>query len=171
MAVNVSFYVSLKINAAALRGRLLVYRLSKGRSFFESIITFSGNPYHNSKLRIHYFNYCSLQEKFQGKINKKIRFYQKKCLLILRRHKDKMFYIGFWRLFNLILRYLSLQDEICKSIAYSGGIDIILQCIDDSGVLRDVDVARACCSLLSKVQTKTLVYMHAVSSTMRNITF
>ncbi|KAL8541322.1 hypothetical protein ACS0TY_002536 [Phlomoides rotata] len=52
---------------------------------------------------------------------------------------------------SIALKAVAVNDEICKSIAYSGGIDIILQCIDDSGVLRNVDVARACCSLLSKL--------------------
>jgi len=45
-----------------------------------------------------------------------------------------------------------LQDEICKSIAESGGIDVIFKCIDDSGEHGNKIVARACCSLLSKVQ-------------------
>lgn len=57
------------------------------------------------------------------------------------------------------------------SIAYCGGIDVILQCIDDSGVLRNVDVARACCSLLFKVQTEASVNMCVVSSKIHNITF
>lgn len=44
-----------------------------------------------------------------------------------------------------------LQDEICKSIAESGGIDAVLQCIDDSAEQGNKTVARTCCSLLSKV--------------------
>ena len=45
-----------------------------------------------------------------------------------------------------------MQDEICKSIAESGGIDVIFKYIDDSGEQGNRIVARACCSLLSKVQ-------------------
>jgi hypothetical protein len=48
-----------------------------------------------------------------------------------------------------------LQDEICKSIAESGGIDAILKCIDDSGEQGNKIVAKTCCSLLSKVQGKS----------------
>ncbi|KAG2705479.1 hypothetical protein I3760_05G055400 [Carya illinoinensis] len=51
-------------------------------------------------------------------------------------------------------RYLGqckTKDEICKSIAESGGIDAVLQCIDDSGEQGNKIVARACCSLLSKL--------------------
>ncbi|KAL3614184.1 hypothetical protein CASFOL_042258 [Castilleja foliolosa] len=36
------------------------------------------------------------------------------------------------------------------SIAYSGGIDVILRCFDDSGLMSNSDVAKACCSLVSK---------------------
>lgn len=50
-----------------------------------------------------------------------------------------------WKFFPL------LQDEICKSVAESGGIDALLQCIDDSGLQGNKTVARICCSLLSKV--------------------
>lgn len=54
----------------------------------------------------------------------------------------------------LIYKFTScflFQDEICRSIAESGGIDAILRCIDDSGEQGDKTVARVCCSLLSKV--------------------
>ncbi|KAI5577119.1 hypothetical protein BDE02_09G093200 [Populus trichocarpa] len=44
-----------------------------------------------------------------------------------------------------------LQDEICKSIAESGGIDAILKFIDDSGEQGNKIVAKTCCSLLSKL--------------------
>ena len=37
------------------------------------------------------------------------------------------------------------------SISESGGIDVVLRCIDDSGEQGNKTVARACCSLLSKV--------------------
>jgi hypothetical protein len=43
------------------------------------------------------------------------------------------------------------QDEICKSIAEKGGIDVVLKCIDDSGEQGNKEVAKVCCSLLSKV--------------------
>ncbi|CAI0447043.1 unnamed protein product [Linum tenue] len=48
-------------------------------------------------------------------------------------------------------RVVASEDEICKSIAESGGIDMILKCIDDSGEQGNSDVARTCCSLLSKL--------------------
>jgi hypothetical protein len=50
-----------------------------------------------------------------------------------------------------MLEIFLVQDEICKSIAESGGIDAVLQCIDDSGEQGNKVVARTCCSLLSKV--------------------
>lgn len=53
---------------------------------------------------------------------------------------------------------LWLQDEICRSIAESGGIDAVLRCIDDSGEQGNQTVARVCCSLLSKVLTKSLLW-------------
>lgn len=53
--------------------------------------------------------------------------------------------------FLLTLKIFLVQDEICKSIAESGGIDAVLRCIDDSGEQGNKIVARACCSLLSKV--------------------
>lgn len=45
------------------------------------------------------------------------------------------------------------QDEICKSIAETGGIDTLLQCIDDSGEQGNKTAAKTCCSLLSKVSS------------------
>lgn len=48
--------------------------------------------------------------------------------------------------------FSTLQDEICRSISSKGGIDVILQCIDDSSVYNNKAVAKACCSLLSKVR-------------------
>lgn len=53
--------------------------------------------------------------------------------------------------------FLWLQDEICRSIAESGGVDALLQCIDDSGEQGNENVARVCCSLLCKVLTKSLL--------------
>ncbi|CAL0318605.1 unnamed protein product [Lupinus luteus] len=49
------------------------------------------------------------------------------------------------------LKAISVNDEICKSIAEKGGIDVILRCIDDSGEQGNKAVAKVCCSLLSKV--------------------
>ncbi|KAG8368325.1 hypothetical protein BUALT_Bualt15G0033900 [Buddleja alternifolia] len=43
------------------------------------------------------------------------------------------------------------KDEICRAIASSGGIDVILHCLDDSGVQGNDAVARACCTLLYKL--------------------
>ncbi|KAF5957570.1 hypothetical protein HYC85_004795 [Camellia sinensis] len=59
--------------------------------------------------------------------------------------------------FNLKFRcclhnYLE-KDEICRSIAASGGVDSVLRCIGDSGEQGNKIVARACCSLLSKVMS------------------
>ncbi|CAN1803090.1 Armadillo repeat-containing protein 6 [Linum perenne] len=48
-------------------------------------------------------------------------------------------------------RVVASEDDICKSIAESGGIDVILKCIDDSGEHGYSDVARTCCSLLAKL--------------------
>ncbi|KAK9166865.1 hypothetical protein Scep_002056 [Stephania cephalantha] len=44
-----------------------------------------------------------------------------------------------------------LMDEICRLIAQSGGIDAVLQCIDDSGAHGNKAVSRSFCSLLSKL--------------------
>ncbi|PIN20457.1 hypothetical protein CDL12_06865 [Handroanthus impetiginosus] len=52
---------------------------------------------------------------------------------------------------SVALKAVAVNDEICRSIAYNGGIDVILHCIDDSGLLGNDAVARACCSLLSKL--------------------
>ncbi|XP_011001200.1 PREDICTED: armadillo repeat-containing protein 6-like [Populus euphratica] len=52
---------------------------------------------------------------------------------------------------SIALKAVAVNDEICKSIAESGGIDVIFKCIDDSGERGNKIVARACCSLLSKL--------------------
>ncbi|XP_061978613.1 uncharacterized protein LOC133699399 [Populus nigra] len=52
---------------------------------------------------------------------------------------------------SIALKAVAVNDEICKSIAESGGIDVIFKCIDDSGEHGNKIVARACCSLLSKL--------------------
>lgn len=52
---------------------------------------------------------------------------------------------------SIALKAVAVNDEICKSIAESGGIDAVLQCIDDSGEQGNKVVARTCCSLLSKL--------------------
>lgn len=64
------------------------------------------------------------------------------------------FFVQFWGCSSSSYFSFSfdLQDEICKSIAESGGIDAILKCIDDSGEQGNKIVAKTCCSLLSKVQ-------------------
>ncbi|KGN43949.1 armadillo repeat-containing protein 6 [Cucumis sativus] len=51
----------------------------------------------------------------------------------------------------IALRAVSVNDEICKSIAENGGIDAVLRCIDDSGDQGNKMVAKVCCSLLSKL--------------------
>ncbi|KAF8410007.1 hypothetical protein HHK36_002527 [Tetracentron sinense] len=52
---------------------------------------------------------------------------------------------------SIALKAVAVNDEICRSIAEDGGIDAVLQCIDDSGTQNNKAVARACCSLLSKL--------------------
>ncbi|XVF45186.1 hypothetical protein PTKIN_Ptkin02bG0184800 [Pterospermum kingtungense] len=52
---------------------------------------------------------------------------------------------------SIALKAVSVNDEICKSIADAGGIDALLKCVDDSGELGNKIVARTCCSLLSKL--------------------
>ncbi|GMJ09771.1 hypothetical protein like AT4G33945 [Hibiscus trionum] len=52
---------------------------------------------------------------------------------------------------SIALKAIAVNDEICKSIADAGGIDALLKCVDDSGEQRNKTVARACCSLLSKL--------------------
>ncbi|XP_072982566.1 uncharacterized protein [Typha latifolia] len=49
------------------------------------------------------------------------------------------------------LKAIAVNDDICKSISENGGIDVTLKCIDDSGEHGNKIVARACCSLLSKL--------------------
>ncbi|XP_027361471.1 armadillo repeat-containing protein 6 [Abrus precatorius] len=51
----------------------------------------------------------------------------------------------------ITLKAIAVNDEICKSIAEKGGIDAVLRCIDDSGEQGNKAVAKACCSLLSKL--------------------
>ncbi|XP_050233745.1 uncharacterized protein LOC126682192 [Mercurialis annua] len=51
----------------------------------------------------------------------------------------------------IALKAVAVNDEICKSIAERGGIDAVLQCIDNSGEDGNKTVARTCCSLLSKL--------------------
>ncbi|KAA8538646.1 hypothetical protein F0562_028160 [Nyssa sinensis] len=59
---------------------------------------------------------------------------------------------------SIALRAVAVNDEICRSSADSYGIDAVLQCIDDSGEQGNKTVARACCSLLSKVQSQSHNY-------------
>ncbi|KAG7545166.1 Armadillo-type fold [Arabidopsis suecica] len=49
------------------------------------------------------------------------------------------------------LKAIAVNDEICKSIAETGGIDTLLRCIDDSGEQGNKTAAKTCCSLLSKL--------------------
>ncbi|XP_047341394.1 armadillo repeat-containing protein 6 [Impatiens glandulifera] len=49
------------------------------------------------------------------------------------------------------LKTIAVNDEICRSVADNGGIDATLCCICDSGEQGNDVVARACCSLLSKL--------------------
>ncbi|KAL9691428.1 hypothetical protein QQ045_011850 [Rhodiola kirilowii] len=52
---------------------------------------------------------------------------------------------------SIALKSIAVNDEICKSVADRGGIDALLRCIDDSGEQRNDIIAKACCSLLSKL--------------------
>ncbi|XP_073118550.1 uncharacterized protein [Henckelia pumila] len=52
---------------------------------------------------------------------------------------------------SIALKAVAVNDEICRSIAHDGGISVILHCIDDSGLQGNNNVARTCCSLLSKL--------------------
>ncbi|KAF9622689.1 hypothetical protein IFM89_032610 [Coptis chinensis] len=52
---------------------------------------------------------------------------------------------------TIALKAVAVNDEICRSIADNGGVDAVLKCIDDSGEQSNSAVARACCSLLSKL--------------------
>ncbi|KAJ3695860.1 hypothetical protein LUZ60_001237 [Juncus effusus] len=49
------------------------------------------------------------------------------------------------------LKAVAVNDEICKSIAESGGIDVMLQCIDESSEQGSRVIAKSCCSLLHKL--------------------
>ncbi|KAJ3700205.1 hypothetical protein LUZ61_003910 [Rhynchospora tenuis] len=49
------------------------------------------------------------------------------------------------------LKAVAVNDEICKSISENGGVDVILQYIDESGLQGNRAIAKSCCSLLSKV--------------------
>ncbi|KAM7474920.1 hypothetical protein LguiB_022163 [Lonicera macranthoides] len=52
---------------------------------------------------------------------------------------------------SIALKSVAVNDEICRSVAEVGGIDAVLCCIDDSGEQGNTTVAKACCSLLSKL--------------------
>ncbi|KAK1439905.1 hypothetical protein QVD17_05730 [Tagetes erecta] len=52
---------------------------------------------------------------------------------------------------TIALKAVAVNDEICRSVAENGGIDSLLSCIDESGVQGNKIVAKACCSLLSKL--------------------
>ncbi|KAM7250711.1 hypothetical protein ACFE04_022594 [Oxalis oulophora] len=52
---------------------------------------------------------------------------------------------------TIALKAVAVNDEICKSIADKGGIDVLLQCIDDSSQQGNKIVAKNCCSLLTKL--------------------
>ncbi|XP_071726178.1 uncharacterized protein [Rutidosis leptorrhynchoides] len=52
---------------------------------------------------------------------------------------------------TIALKAVAVNDEICKSVAENGGIDSLLICIDDAGIQGNSIVAKACCSLLSKL--------------------
>ncbi|KAF8112337.1 hypothetical protein N665_0065s0108 [Sinapis alba] len=52
---------------------------------------------------------------------------------------------------SIALKSIAVNDEICKSIAETGGIDTLLRCIDDSGEQGNKTAAKTYCSLLSKL--------------------
>ncbi|KAK9056683.1 hypothetical protein SSX86_024045 [Deinandra increscens subsp. villosa] len=52
---------------------------------------------------------------------------------------------------TIALKAVAVNDEICRSVAENGGIDSLLVCIDKCGVQGNKIVAKACCSLLSKL--------------------
>ncbi|PWA81988.1 Armadillo-like helical [Artemisia annua] len=52
---------------------------------------------------------------------------------------------------TIALKAIAVNDDICRSVAENGGIDSLLICIDDAGVQGNSIVAKACCSLLSKL--------------------
>ncbi|KAG2654217.1 hypothetical protein PVAP13_1NG470800 [Panicum virgatum] len=49
------------------------------------------------------------------------------------------------------LKSIAVNDEICHSISENGGINVLLQCIDEAGQQKNKVIARSCCSLLSKL--------------------
>ncbi|KAK1603168.1 hypothetical protein QYE76_018780 [Lolium multiflorum] len=49
------------------------------------------------------------------------------------------------------LKAIAVNEEICRSISEDGGIDVLLQCIDEAGVQKNKVIAKSCCSLLSKL--------------------
>ncbi|KAM0871378.1 hypothetical protein ACQ4PT_039426 [Festuca glaucescens] len=49
------------------------------------------------------------------------------------------------------LKAIAVNEEICRSISENGGIDVLLQCIDEAGVQKNKVIAKSCCSLLSKL--------------------
>jgi len=49
------------------------------------------------------------------------------------------------------LKSIAVNDEICKSIAENGGLDVVLQCIDDSGNQRNKALAKTSCALLTQL--------------------
>ncbi|KAI3947659.1 hypothetical protein MKX01_034324 [Papaver californicum] len=51
----------------------------------------------------------------------------------------------------IALKAVAVNDEICRSIADSGGINATFQCIEDSGEQNNKAVAKACSSLMSKL--------------------
>ncbi|KAL7591982.1 hypothetical protein Lser_V15G34510 [Lactuca serriola] len=52
---------------------------------------------------------------------------------------------------TIALKAISVNDEICRSVAEKGGIDSLLNTIDESGIQGNKTVAKSCCSLLSKL--------------------
>ncbi|GKB77136.1 armadillo repeat-containing protein 6 [Tanacetum coccineum] len=52
---------------------------------------------------------------------------------------------------TIALKAIAVNDDICRSVAENGGIDSLLVCIDDAGVQGNNSVAKACCTLLSKL--------------------
>ncbi|CAH2076951.1 unnamed protein product [Thlaspi arvense] len=52
---------------------------------------------------------------------------------------------------SIALKSIAVNDDICKSIAETGGIDTLLRCVDDSGEQGNKTAAKTCCSLLSKL--------------------
>ncbi|XP_031496381.1 uncharacterized protein LOC116261710 [Nymphaea colorata] len=52
---------------------------------------------------------------------------------------------------SLSLRAVAVNEEICRMIAENSGIDVVLQCISDTGMQNNKAAAIALCSLLSKL--------------------